>query len=84
MHQQPFLQRSHLLVENRPLWGREYQTDIGFRLRGVWRHAQDTVPIRACFINVIRGLRRLSSVDGLSTNYAHPKICNKNKGGLAR
>jgi hypothetical protein len=50
----------------------------GCRLRGVWRNAQDTVPIRACFFSKIKRLSILPAVDGLSTVFVFQKIINKN------
>ncbi|WP_293613031.1 hypothetical protein [Ponticaulis sp.] len=48
------------------------------RLRGVWRNAQDTVPIRACFASKIKRLYILPAVDGLSTVWFFHKNINKN------
>ena len=52
----------------------------GCRLRGVWRNAQDTVPIRACFDSKIKRLSILPAVDGLSTVFVFRKTINKNSG----
>ena len=78
MHQQSFLHRSWIKVENRPPWRRDFHETTGYRLRGVWRHAQDTVPIRACFVHIINRLCVLCAVDLSATNGALPKNFNKN------
>lgn len=78
MHQQSFLHRSWIKVENRPLCRRDFHETIGYRLRGVWRYAQDTVPIRACFARIIKELSVSCSVDLSSTNRFLQKIYNKN------
>jgi hypothetical protein len=80
MHQQSFLHRSWIKVENRPLCRRDFHETIGYRLRGVWRYAQDTVPIRACLFSIIKGLLVSPAVDGLSTGREKLKIFNKNSG----
>jgi len=60
-----------------------FNTRVTYRLRGVWRYAQDTVPIRACFLNDLKGLRTLGSVDGLSTTLEKSKKHNKNNVWMA-
>lgn len=78
MHLQPFLHRSAILVEKCPFWWREFQTYMRFRLRGIWRYAQDTVPIRACFLNNPKGLRTLGTVSPSVTVRESSKNLNKN------
>ena len=50
---------------------------VDYRLRGIWRYAQDTVPIRACFLNNPKGLRTLGTVSPLVTVWNSTKISNK-------
>ena len=83
MHQQSFLHRSWIKVENRPPWRRDFHETTGYRLRGVWWYAQDTVPIRACFFISINRLRVLCGVDGLSTEVSFLKMFNKNSARVA-
>ena len=56
-------------------------TRVAYRLRGVWRYAQDTVPKRACFLNNPKGLRTLGTVSPLVTVWNSLKIFNKNSEG---
>lgn len=77
MHKQSFFHKSWIMIENRPLGRGDFQEIVGYRLRGIWRYAQDTAPIRACFLNNPRGLRTLGTVDGLSTVSGIQKKYNK-------
>ena len=78
MRQQIFLKRLYLIVLKLAIWLGVSHTRVAYRLRGIGRNAQDTVPIRACFCNNPKGLRTLGSVDGLSTLAEKPKNRNKN------
>lgn len=78
MHHQNFPKRLRTIVSKSAIWLGVFHTRVAYRLRGVWRYAQDTVPIRACFCNNPKGLRTLGSVDGLSTISEKPKKHNKN------
>lgn len=77
MRHKTFLKRLRLIVSKLAIWLGVFHTRVAYRLRGVWRYAQDTVPIRACFLNNPKGLRTLGSVDGLSTMAGIPKKYNK-------
>ena len=78
MHQQAFIHTSSINIENLRFWPCDFQTDIGFRLRGIWRYAQDTVPIRACLFHIIKALSVSRTVDLSSTIRFPVKNINKN------
>lgn len=78
MQQQSFLHKSWIVIENRSLWRRDFHEPIGYRLRGVWRYAQDTVPIRACLFIIINTLCVLCGVSPSVTTCQNLKKYNKN------
>jgi len=58
-----------------------FNTRVAYRLRGVGRYAQDTVPIRACFLYNTKGLRTLGSVSPSVTVWEVSENLNKNSAG---
>lgn len=80
MRQKIFLNPINLNVSKHGLGLGVSHTRVAYRLRGVWRYAQDTVPIWACFFNNLKELRTLGSVGPLSTIFKHQKIVNKYSG----
>lgn len=77
MHQQSFVHQSRTIGENLAFLRRGFHKDIGCRRRGIWQYAQDTGPIRACFLNNPKELRTLGTVSPLVTVRNSSKKANK-------
>ena len=81
MRQQIFLSPINLNISKFGFGLGVSDTRVAYRLRGPWRYAQDTVPIRACFSISINRLRVLCGVSPSVTGSQELKKSNKNNVG---
>jgi|GEM_PF-5720468 len=77
MHHRNFFNRTRCIASKSANGLGVFHARVDYRLRGVGRYAQDTVPIRACFLNDPKGLRTLGTVSPLVTVWNSSKKANK-------